>query len=77
MTFADFMIAANEGRTDRNPGQWTRSACKVWQESDPEVSQLLEAAITWEVSVNRYAQPTDETEERELHRRMDEATTAR
>jgi hypothetical protein len=76
MTFAELMEAANASKADRNPGQWTLEACKIWREADPEMSQLLEAAIAWELTSQRRARPGDEAEVQEVWRQMDAATAA-
>jgi hypothetical protein len=74
MTFANLLDAANESPTGRNPGQWTPTACRIWHEADPEMAQLLEAALAWELTAGRRAQPADEEEVRERRRKMDAAT---
>jgi hypothetical protein len=74
MTFAELMAAANVSKADRNPGQWTPEACRIWRETEPEMSLLLEAAIAWELTNGRRAQPADEVAVREVRRQMDSAT---
>jgi hypothetical protein len=59
-----------------NAGQWTPEACKIWREADPEMSQLLEAAIAWELTSRRRARPGDEAEVRKRRWQMDAATAA-
>jgi hypothetical protein len=76
MIFAELMAAANDSgsKTDRNPGQWTPRACQIWREAEPEMARLLEAALAWELTAGRRAQPADEEEVRERRRKMDAAT---
>jgi hypothetical protein len=76
MNFEEVMEAANASKAGRNPGQWTPEACRIWREAEPEMSLLLEAAIAWELTSRRWAQPADEAQVREVRRAMDEATAA-
>jgi hypothetical protein len=78
MDFAGLLPAANESNAKAgcNPGQWTPETCKISREVEPEMSRLLEAAIAWELTSRRRAQPEEEAEVREVRRMMDEATAA-
>ena len=73
MTFGELLDAANESK---RPGQWTPAACKAWQEAEPEMARMLEAAYTWELGSDRIARAEDETVVRAVWAAMDEATAA-
>jgi hypothetical protein len=75
-TFAELMDAANASKHPRNPGQWTPTTCRVWQEAEPEDARLLEAALAWEIATGRTATAGDEGAVRDRRRQMDEATAA-
>ena len=77
MTFGELLDAANESKTGRGPGQWTPAACKAWQEAEPEMARMLEAAYAWELGSHRIARAEDETAVRAVRAAMDEATAAR
>jgi hypothetical protein len=74
--FAELMDAANTSKHPRNPGQWTPVACRVWREAEPEMAWLLEAALAWELTVERLSKPEDEGLVRERRAAMDAATAA-
>ena len=73
-TFADLLVAANETKTGRSPGQWTPAACRVWRDADPEMARLLEAALAWELATGRTATAEDEALVRGRRAAMDAAT---
>jgi hypothetical protein len=77
MTFGELLDAANESKTGRGPGQWTPAACKAWQEAEPEMARMLEAAYAWELGSGRIAWAEDEAAVRAVWAAMDEATAAR
>ncbi len=57
-------------------GQWTPAACKAWQEAEPEMARMLEAAYAWELGSHRNAWAEDEAAVRAVRAAMDEATAA-
>jgi hypothetical protein len=71
MTFAELLAAANASKHPRTPGQWTPAACRVWREAEAEDSRLLEAAMAWELAVERTATVDDESAVRDRRRMMD------
>jgi hypothetical protein len=76
LTFTDLIIAANDSKNSRGPGQWTPQACRIWREAEPQDALILEAAIAWEMVNGRRVQPADEAVVREVRRQMDQATAA-
>jgi hypothetical protein len=76
MTFEELLVAANESKTGRGPSQWTPTACRVWQEAEPEDARLLEAALAWELAAGRKATADDEGAVRDRRRMVDKATAA-
>lgn len=73
-SFADLLARAGASKHHRQPGQWTGVACDNWRQAGPEWSRVLEAALAWELSVERIAMPDDEQAVRERLWQMDEAT---
>jgi hypothetical protein len=76
MTFAELMAAANESKTDRNPGQWTLAAIETWRTAEPDMARMLDAAIALELKLNRKVMATDEELVRGMRAEMDAATAA-
>ena len=72
--FADLLARAGASKHPRQPGQWTGVACDVWRQAGPEWSRLLEAALAWELSVERVARPDDEPAVRDRLQQMSQAT---
>jgi hypothetical protein len=74
LNFTELVIAANDSKVGRNPGQWTPAACKIWREAEPEMSRLLESAFALELKLGRKVSPNDESAVREMRSEMDAAT---
>lgn len=56
MNFTDLIIADNDSRNSRSPGQWTPQACWIWRQAEPQDALLLEAAIAWKMTNGRRVQ---------------------
>lgn len=78
MTFTEMLIAANESKAKvgRGPGQWTPAAVETWRAAEPDMAQMLDAAIALELKLNRKVTATDEDLVRQMRADMDAATAA-
>jgi hypothetical protein len=60
MKLAEILTRVNSDKNQRQPGQWTPAACALWREGPQEVTDLLYAALVWELGSERLARPDDE-----------------
>ncbi len=60
MTLAEILARLNSNETARRPGQWIPLACELWRQGPREATDLLYAALVWELGTERPCRPEDE-----------------
>jgi hypothetical protein len=65
MTLAEVLARLNSNTIARRPGQWIPLACEMWRQGPLQVTDLLYAALVWELGTERLCRPEDEPAIRE------------